>query len=129
MAHTAHKISVGGGYGTLPLGHHAHVAAQTGAAGGGGHRRAGLNEGLDQPLPHSLEDNLLGGGNHNAAHVGGHLFALHNGGGDAQVADAAVGAGADYHLVDGGSGHLRHYLGVLRQVGQRHGGLQLVQVN
>ena len=129
MSHPSHKVTVGGGDGALPLGHNAHVAAQAGAAGGGGDGAAGLNEGLNEALFHGLEHDILGGRNHDAAHVVGYLLALHDGGGGAQVADAAVGAGADDHLVNGQTGHLRDHLGVLRQVRHGHGGLQLVQIN
>ena len=129
MAHAAHEVAVGGGDGALPLGHDAHVSAQAGAAGGGGDGAARLDEGLNEALLHGLEDDLLGGGDDDAPHAVGHLLALEHRGGSPQVADAAVGAGADDHLVDGQAGHLRHHLGVLGQVGHGHGGLQLVQVD
>ena len=44
MAHTTHKIAVGGGDGALAFGENAHVPAQAGAAGRGGNHRAGLDE-------------------------------------------------------------------------------------
>ena len=105
------------------------MAAQAGAAGGGGDGAARLDEGLNETLLHGLEDDFLGGGDDDAPHAVGHLPALEDGGGGSQVADAAVGAGADDHLVDRQAGHLRHHLGVLGQVGHGHGGLQLVQVD
>ena len=129
MAHPAHEIPVGGGDSALPFGHHAHVAAQTGAAGGGGDGGAGLNEVLNEALLHGLEHDLLGSGDDHAAHVGGNLLASHNGRSDAQVLNPAVGARADDHLVDGQAGHLADDLRILRQMRHSHSGLQLIQVN
>src|SRR5699024_6565048 len=42
--HPAHKVPVGGGNGPLIVAEHTHVSSQAGAAGGGGHGGAGLNE-------------------------------------------------------------------------------------
>ena len=66
MAHTTHKIAVGGGDGALAFGENAHVPAQAGAAGRGGNHRAGLDEILNQALVQRVEINLLGAGEDDA---------------------------------------------------------------
>ena len=105
------------------------MAAQAGAAGGGGHGAAGLDEGLDQALGHGVQGDLLGGGDDDAAHPVVNLAALEHRRGLTEVVQPAVGAGADDHLVNVGARHLIHGAGVGGQVGQGHGGLEGIQVD
>ena len=112
MAHASHKVAVGGGDAALAFAHAAHMAAQAGAAGGRGDGAACVDKDLGQAFGDAVQVNLLGGRNDDAAHAVLHLAALHNFGGNAHVADAAVGAAADDHLVDGQAFHLVHSLGV-----------------
>ena len=102
MAHAAHKVAVGGGnararprpecpYGRPGRGRR--WACETTAARLDKDLRAG------PPCMHCMID-VLRGGDDDAAHALGHLAALEDLRGGAQVVDAAVGAGADDDLVD-----------------------------
>ena len=126
MAHASDKVAVGRGHGALPLGEHAHVAAQARPAGGGGHGAAGLDERADEPVLHRAQVDLLRGGDDDRAHMLCHMPPLEHGGGSGQVAVLPVGARADDRLVDAHVPHLADGAGVLRQVRegdrQRHFG-------
>src|SRR5699024_2950060 len=128
-AHAAHEVAVGGGHALLAVGHDAHVAPQAGAAGGGGDGAAGVDEGGHVAQLNALLEDVLGGGHHDAPHVVGHLLALQDLGGHGHVLQPAVGAGADDHLVDLDLAHFGDGVGVLRQVGEGHGGLDGAKVN
>ena len=105
------------------------MAAQAGAAGGGGDGTAGLDKGGHVAQVDAVLEDLLGGGDDDAADVIGNLLALQDLGGDGHVFQTAVGAGADDDLVDLDVLHLGDGTGVLGQVGVSHGGLDLAEVN
>ena len=69
MAHAAHEVAVGGGNAALTLGQDAHVTAQAGAAGGGGHDAACINERRGPAAEDALFVNIHGGGDDDAAHT------------------------------------------------------------
>ena len=105
------------------------MTAQAGAAGGSGDGTAGGDEDLGQALGDALHIHLLGGGDDDATDTVGYFSALQDLGGDAHIRYAAVGAGADDHLVDGHTLDLVHGLGVGGEVRQRDGGLEGGQVD
>ena len=129
MSHASHKVAVGGGNAAFALGQNTHVAAQAGAAGGGGDDAARVHKGGGVAPDDALAVDLHGGGDDDAPHAPGDLFALQNVVGGLHVLDAAVGAGADDHLVDLDGLAVAGGMGVFRQVGVADGGLQRVQVN
>ena len=106
------------------------MAAQAGPAGGGGYHRAGLYKDIEQALVHTLEPDILGGGDDDAPHTLGHLAALEDLRGRPHILHPAVGAGADDRLVDL---HLTvafiDGVGVFRQMGEGHGGTQGGQID
>ena len=76
------------------------MAAQARSAGGRADHRTGIQENLDEPLLHGLGIDERRGGDDDKAHPLGHLAALQDFGGQAQVFEPTVGAGADHRLVD-----------------------------
>ena len=129
MSHAADKVAVGGGDGALSFAHDAHMTAQAGSAGGRGDGAAGFNEGLDESLLHGLEVDGLGGGDDDAADARGNLAPLEDFRRGAKVGDPAIGARADDGLLDLHALHLIDGAGVAGQVGQRHRGLEGIEVD
>ena len=129
MTHPPHKIPVGSGNTAFALGQDAHIAAQAGAAGGGGDHRACIDKGGGVPPDDALPVDGHGGRNDNAAHPLGNLLAIQNAVSRLHILHASVGAGADDHLVDLNVLQLPGRVGILRQMGAGHRGLNGRQVN
>ncbi len=90
-------------------------------AGGIGHDRTGFGEDFDEPLFQRLQINKLRSRRDDEAHALGDLVAAHDGGGNANVFDQTVGAGADECLIDLlGLIELRHRHGIARHVMRLH---------
>ena len=76
MTHASHKVAVGGGNAALARCQNAHVATQTGAAGGGGYDAARIDKGGGPAPQDALLINSHGGGDDDAAHALGDVLAL-----------------------------------------------------
>ena len=100
MSHTSHKIPVRGGNAALSRCQNAHIASQTGAAGGRADNRPGFDKDLQKPFPHRLQIDCLRRGNHDAADVLCNLSSLHDLRRLTDILDPAVGAGTDHGLLD-----------------------------
>src|SRR5699024_4288415 len=129
VAHAAHEVAVGGGDAALALGQDAHIAAQAGAAGGGGDDAACIDEGLGPAAADALFIDCHGGRNDDAPDALGDVLALEDVVGGLHVLQTAVGAAADHHLIDLDVAALAGGVGVLGQVGIADGGHQGGQVN
>ncbi|VTR65978.1 putative Flp pilus assembly protein TadG [Desulfosarcina cetonica] len=118
LAHAAVEIAVGGRRADFTLGQHAVAHAQAGPAGGVGHAKAGIHEDLDQAFFQGLGIDLRRGRRDDGAHVVADALTAQHLGGNAQVADATVGARADIDLVHRCAGHFSHRLDVVRLVAE-----------
>ena len=128
-AHAAAEVAVGGGDATLAVAKNAHVASEAGAAGGRADDAAGIGKDVEQPFLHGLTPDGGRRGQDDTAHALGDLAALEHFGGVAHVGDAAVGAGADDHLIDGHVLHFGNGLGVFGQVRAGHLRLHVAHID
>ena len=99
VAHAAHEVAVGGGDAALTGSQNAHVAAETGTAGGGRDDAAGIQENVGVALMHTGPVDALGGGNDDAPDVGAQMISLHHGGGSGETCALALLLGFAYLLI------------------------------
>ena len=123
LAHATIEIAVGGGAADLTIGQHAVAHAQAGAAGGVGDTNPCIHENIDQSLVQGLTVHRWRGRRNDGPNRVTDFFPLKHLGGNAQVADPAVGAGTDIHLIDRGAGHLGHGFHIVRLVAEGHHGV------
>ena len=105
------------------------MASEAGAAGGRADDAAGIGKDVEQPFLHGLTPDGGRRGQDDTAHALGDLAALEHFGGVAHVGDAAVGAGADDHLIDGHVLHFGNGLGVFGQVRAGHLRLHVAHID
>ena len=109
------EVAAGIGDGVLRRRQHALVAAGARAAARHADGRAGLDHDVDQAFAHRLQIDFARARIDHHARVRRELLAFHDRGGDAEILDAAAGAGPEDRLVDA------HVVELARRCGCRRG--------
>src|SRR5450631_3339561 len=100
IAHAAGEIAVHGRESALTRSQDAEVATDAGSATGSTNRGTGGNKDFEVAQTHRFQIDLTGGRDHNHANIGMELLATQDIGGDLQIVEAAIGAGAQKDLIN-----------------------------